>query len=398
MNPGEGKDESVEKRLFQPTGRYVRKGIEELKIVPIQPDEPIIHGIMRRAAHRWEVWGGTKKTALVLVVGAILYGLYSYFGTLVPIFVAIFLFVVIPYEYFEAEAEEKRDIIRVRVYRPEGRMVPMDVSLKKDKKLTIQVYKPSDETTSEGLKRKKYEEYYFARRLLDPTHPKGINTPHCRVIDTGYAKYIFAVDVDIAARTVVGEEDLIPAGVMIPLVEESISYINEGLKAIDKGLRKAKISPEDGKILQTLAENAKTAFYSFVTFAKTKDVDFLKVKDLNKAEQQYVFFMNRLSSKFFTVFRDLKDWSERTPSMRMASIQGIESMKLELIQVHKFYQAYEKDLVIDIWDDALDYHYGTSGMSTAAQKADQEERARQMREVRTKEEIDVTKEDVTTNA
>lgn len=398
VNPGQGKDESTDKKIFQPTGKYIRKNIEELKIVPIQPDEPIIHGLMRRAAHKWEVWGGTRKTALTLAISAITYGLYSYFGALVPIFVAMVLFIVIPYEYIEAEGEEKKDIIKVRVYRPDGRIVPMDVSLKKDRKLTIQVYRPSDETTAEGLKRKRYEEYYFAKRLLDPSHPKGINTPHCRVIDTGYSKYIFAVDVDVKARTIVGEEDLIPAGVMIPLVEESISYLNEGLKEIEKGLKKAKISPEDGRILKNLAQNAKDAFYSFYNFAKKKDVDFVRLKDLNKAEQQYVFFMNRLSSDFFSVFKDLKDWSDRTPSMRMASIQGIESMKLELIQIHKYFQAYEKDIVIDVWDDALDYHYGTSGMSTAAQKADQEERARQMREVRTKEEINVTKDEVSTDA
>lgn len=394
---GTGKDESQDRKVFVPSGRPIRDGLREMKIAEIQPEERIIHGLLRRSLKRWELWGGTRKLALALFVGFVLWLLYHYLGLLVPIMVSILLFLVIPYEYFEADAEDRKDVIRVRVYRPEGRTVPVDVSLSKDRRLTVDVFRPSQEDMSHGMKRKKYEEYYFSRRLLDPTHPYGINTPHCRVIDTGYAKYIFAVEVDVQARTVVGEEDLFPGMAMIQLCEESISYINAGLKDVEQGMEKGKISPEDGRVMVRMAEIARTTFHTFITYANSKGVDFLRIKDLNKAEQEFVFFMDRLSSGFFREFKDMQDWNSRSPSMRFASVQAVENMKIELMQKHKYYQAYEKDLRLDEWSSALDYYAETSGASVGAKKAEQAERAKQMREFSPKEEADRTREEVVKN-
>lgn len=115
---GTGKDESQDRKVFVPSGRPIRDGLREMKIAEIQPEERIIHGLLRRSLKRWELWGGTRKLALALFVGFVLWLLYHYLGLLVPIMVSILLFLVIPYEYFEADAEDRKDVIRVRVYRP----------------------------------------------------------------------------------------------------------------------------------------------------------------------------------------------------------------------------------------------------------------------------------------
>ena len=380
--------------LFRKTGKQLRKGVDLVDIAPIQPDEPIIHGFLRRAAHRWEQWQGTKKTGAVILLGVVLYALYYYFTILVPVFVSIFLLLVLPYEYAEEDQAQKKDIVKVRVYRPDGRYVPVNVSLNEKKVLTMQVYKPTEEQDGK-LKRKKYEEYYFAKRLKDPAHPKAINLFRCRIIDTGYSEYVFAVDVNVRARTVIGEEEMYPAGAMIPLIEESVHYINEGLKNIKEGLKKATITPEDGAKMIELAEIAKAAFYEFIHYARKKGVEFVRLKDLNKEEQTLVFFMNRLTSEFFTQFRDWKSWKDIPVSMREARVNSIENMRSELFHIFRFYQMHEPDIRQEEWAEAFQYYYETSGMSPAAAKADQEELVRQIREIRTKAEANVTKDEVT---
>ena len=384
-NQAENARDEEKKRVFR-KGKKIEEGTYQ---VHIQPNEPILHGILR-AKIEW--WHYNKMNSLLLTIGVGLlfsYALYHYFGDFFGIIVGILIFVVTPVEFWEEKQRRRTNIVKVRVYRPQGILVPMDMEIGEDKKVNMYVYKPEPDEKGRAI----YEEWAYSKRLNDPNNPKAITRIDAPMIDTGFSTVVFAIEVKPKERVIIGDDGKsIPVMGLIDLIEETHTYINKGMEEINRLREKNRISLEDFVEAQEKANAAREAFNSFMNYVKEKGIQGKFLKDLNKTEQQLVVALNRDTSEVFTHINEIRNWRKNPRAIRQGKvISAINTMNGDMRKA-SFWIAHEQDVRREVFADVLTAMYNNSGRDPKNDLAFTAQLNSELEKLLTKEEHESVKE------
>lgn len=376
----------VEKRKIFRRGKKIGEDMYE---VHIQPNEPILHGWMR-AKIEW--WHYNKINSLLATFGIgllVAYGFYHYFGYYFGIVVAIIVFVVTPIEFWEEKNSRKRNIVKARMYRPEGIIAPVDIQIGEDKHVNIWAYRPDSSEKGRDV----YEEWFYSKRLEDPKNPKAVHRIDAPLIDTGYSTYVFGIEVRPKERVIIGDKGMsIPVMALIDIIEETETFINKSMEEINK-LRKAnKIKLEVYVEANEKAHIAKERFYEFINYVKANHMEGKFLKDLPKAEQQLVVALDRDSSEVYGYISQLRSWTQYPRAVRQGkAVSAINEMNADTRRT-LFWIAHEHDVRRESFVDAYTAAYINSGRDPKNDIAFNDQLNKELEKIPTKEERQIAQE------
>ena len=319
-------DDAGIKNGFKPTGelwgRFKSKVVVASK-VPEIAGEAVTASIGRHIVNWWLSVNGTVKMLYIIGVVGAYYVLRTYItplalGFLIGIIAGTYIL-----GHFISEWHLQAHLVRIRKAKVEDDVKIVNVE-SKGMKVNLQVLK-----AKLGPGEDAWEEYVTVDQALDPRNPNALRRLGVTPMHTSWGDYIFAKEVDLQNRLLIGEKDDYPAVGLLPYISDSSTYIPEASKWIEDLWKHGKITPEQLKTLESEGTKVFDALDSYINKLADAGAKVVNLKKIDKDDRKLILGLNRISSRFFQQYKEYKDFYDLPLQLRTSRIMNAINVSKE---------------------------------------------------------------------
>ena len=335
MDEGEPKETINEQGVgFKPTGelwgRFKNKVVVPKKLPVIEGESPM-QTLGRTIMDWWIGHNLTWRTILVIMLGISYYILRAYvsyeaIGFLIGIAISAYIFGHFMSEYFV-----KPHIARIRKAKIQDDVKVVNVEtkgLKVNLNILKAKFKPGEDA---------WEEYITVNEALDPKNPNRLIPLGVTPIQTSWGKYIFAKDIDLENRLLIGDSEDYPAIALLPFVNDSQTYIPETVKWLEKLSQKSKITPEQLAELEKEGTKIYDQLDGYINKLSDYGAKIVNLKQMPKIDQRVILGLNRVTSRFFNQYKEYKDFYDLPLTLRSSRIMNAINTEKEMSTLYSFW-------------------------------------------------------------
>ena len=285
------------------------------KTLPEISGESPVQSLGRHLMNLWISNNMTMRMLIVIILSAVAYGLYYYFGTSFYSLFGLILISSLIAGYLIAGWHLKRYEIRVRTSK-----------IKDDTKIISTEFNDQDVTMKVMKSQLEGRDMWEEWSIIDPTLVKdpslkprmiGVNK-----INTGFATYIFAKDFDPQNRLIIGEGEEFPGIALIPMLSSAYTTLPEIDRWVEKMWRKGKLKPEELQSYIDKLNDAITSYNDVIGELKNKGVKGIRMQDLNNQQQKLAIGLDSVGSRVFEQYKEYREHMELPEEIRHARVMN----------------------------------------------------------------------------
>ena len=365
---------------FKPTGelwgRFKNKVVVPKKLPVIEGESPT-QTLGRTIIDWWLSHNLTWRTILVVILGVSYYILRAYISYeaiefLIGIFIAAYIFGHFMSEYFL-----KPHIARIRKAKIQDDVSVVNVEtkgLKVNLNILKAKFKPGEDA---------WEEYITVNEALDPKNPNRLISLGVTPIQTSWGKYIFAKEVDLENRMLIGDKEDYPAIALLPFVNDSQTYIPETIKWLEKLSQKSKITPEQLVELEKEGMKIYDQLDGYINKLSDYGAKIVNLKQMSKTDQRVILGLNRVTSRFFNQYKEYKEFYDLPLTLRSSRIMNAISTEKEMSTLYSFWLENMARMEQEAMSEALGVLQNELGITSSGLTARMHETWEEFTELRT---------------
>ena len=357
-------DDAGIKNAFKPTGeiwgRFKSKVVKPTKKIAEISGEAVTASMGRHIVNWWLNVNGTMKLLYLIAAAGAYYILHVYISPLAVGFLIGIMIGSYVLSHFISEWHLQAHLVRIRKSKVQDDVKVVSVE-SKGMKVNLQVLK-----ASLGPGEDAWEEYTTVDQALDPRNPNALRRLGVTPIHTSWGDYIFAKEVDLENRLLVGEKDDYPAVGLLPYISDSSTFIPESSKWIEDLWKNGKITPEQLKNLEAEGVRVFDALDAYINRLNEAGAKIVNLKKLEKDDRKFILGLDRVTSRFFQQYKEHKDFYDLPVQLRTSRLMNAINVAKESNALFGFWLENQARMEQEAMGNALGVLQNELGITSEA--------------------------------